>query len=78
MNRAGGSSYKNTKVNEWLAKQVKCEGSGMKPVPSKVSILYPSCPICGQEFSSQGRKSHHYGHNYWIEGCPVHYRMKEG
>jgi ribosome-binding protein aMBF1 (putative translation factor) len=54
-----------------MKKQI-CEGTGKLPIESEKSILYPICPICGKEFSGQGKK--YIIHNYWIEGCPKHYK----
>lgn len=49
-----------------------CAGSGQPVVPSERAACYPACRICGKEFSSQGRKSRHYRHNYWQDGAPRH------
>lgn len=53
-----------------------CEGTGEKPVESAASFLYPACPICGKEFSAQGRRHRYAQQNWWLVGCPRHYRAE--
>jgi len=57
---------------------VMCSGAGQPVVPSEQTSIYPACPVCGREFSSQGRKSRHYRHNYWQTGAPRHYPVGPG
>jgi len=51
--------------------KLKCNGTGMKPIAK--DILYPCCPICGKEFSAQGKKHRYNKGNIWIDGCPTHF-----
>ena len=58
--------------------RVLCPGIGSRGVRSRSSVLYPECPVCGKEFSAQGRKAYarlvRYG-NPW-ETIPRHYKEK--
>lgn len=55
---------------------IQCSGKGLKPVAAKSSSLYPACPVCGKEFSSQGRKHRYSRANWWLVGCPPHTPLK--
>lgn len=50
----------------------QCLGVGQKPVPAASEALYPACPVCGKEFSAQGRKHRYNRANWWVVGCPRH------
>lgn len=58
-----------------MPKRTKCEGTGQKPVVSQ--IVYPACPVCGQEFSAAGRKHRWNRTNIWLTGIPAHYRVAD-
>lgn len=55
-----------------MTKRKICVGTGRIPIESRASKLYPICPVCGKEFSGQGRR-YASRPNYWVHGCPKHY-----
>jgi hypothetical protein len=52
--------------------RVLCPGTGRPGEGSPALVYYPHCPVCGREFSAQGRKAQARLGNAW-ESIPRHY-----
>jgi hypothetical protein len=53
--------------------KTQCEGTGQHGVPHTENPIYPACPVCGREFSAQGRKAQARLGNPW-QSVPRHFR----